>query len=118
MLFYAKALHQPYNPVEESLSVDENFDLGKYLTLQYQPTEIDIYSDVLSQLERDSITAESKLLEAQAKRDARLRNQKRTDRQYQRDKARRAQFKIRREALRRRAIKQGKYFCTFIFFQR
>ena len=81
------------------------------MTLQYQPTEVDVYSDVLSQLESDSIINESKLLQAQAKREARkLRslNRKLTERQKKRNSDRKANFKLQRETKRREAIKQGK----------
>ena len=50
--------------MKESLSIDENFDLEAHIeqSSSYTPTEVDIYEDVLPQIDRDSIEIESKEL--------------------------------------------------------
>lgn len=59
---------EPYDPVEESLKLDENFDLEKFVERSdsYTPTDIntlDIYTDVLDQIDDKSIIVETQQIQ-------------------------------------------------------
>ena len=89
----------PYDPVEESIKTDENFDVQSYVkTYLDQEESLDLYSDVLSQIDSDSIEIESKLL-AKAEKLKRKRKAK-ANSTRQRDLARQHLFQKKKESQR------------------
>lgn len=72
---------EPYDPVEESLKLDENFDLETFVeqSKTYTPTDIntlDIYTEVLDQIDDKSIAIETRQIQRVDRQNRRKRRSK------------------------------------------
>lgn len=82
-------LDEPYDPVKESLALDENFDQETHerQTSSYTPTVANFYDDVIAQLDTEDLEIEAKALKKIDKR-AKRRGKKKSRKTYLRNLAR------------------------------